>query len=149
MASLVPYGFILVGGILLVIGLNLIRKGIQSKNWPKVEGSIRRSEVDVHYSMDEDGPSRDFSADIYYEYTVDGRDYGGATVKMGYSDVQGKGSSHQAVDEYPEGSTVDVYYDPDNPREAVLEPGIPLKTIIFMILAPLFIFIGAAIFLGT
>jgi len=149
MEALVPYGFVLVGGILLILGINLIRKGIQSKTRPKVEGTIRRSEVDVHYSVDEDGPSRDFSADIYYEYSVEGKDYGGATIKTGYSEVKGKGNSQRAVDEYPEGSTVDVYYDPENPQDAVLEPGIPLKTIVFMILGPLFILIGAAIFLGT
>jgi len=149
MGTIAPYGFIFVGSILLILGINLLWKGIRSKNWPKVKGTIRRSEVDVFHTLDEEGASQDFSADIYYEYAVEGQSYGGTTVKLNYGEIKGRGDSSRAIDKYPQGSTVDVYYDPEDPNRAALEPGIPLSTIVFLLLGPLFILIGGAIFLGT
>lgn len=59
---------------------------------------------------------------IVYEYQVDGKVYRGNRYAFGSQIGTGfTGIASRVVDQYPEGSTVDVYYNPDNPAEAVLK----------------------------
>lgn len=88
----------------------------RSLDWPTTGGKIVVSEVREHSYTDE------FYEYIAYDYQVDSRSYTSASVSFGdgllpYSTRQNLRQVYQV------GKTVTVYYDPANPRSAVLVPG--------------------------
>ena len=87
---------------------------------PSTEGRIIRSRLDRSHR---DG-STSLTADIGYEYAVAGATHEGCRVWIGddYSSSPGR-EFRAAVDRYPEGARVTVFYDPADPAESVLEPG--------------------------
>jgi hypothetical protein len=88
-------------------------------DWPETEGVITSSEV--YSSQDSEGGTT-YCLDISYEYTVDNVKYKG--YRVSYSSEDSCDSwSQNADEEYPEGKTIPVYYDPSDPSESVLETG--------------------------
>lgn len=82
-------------------------------------------------------------ADIRYEYRVNGKRYSGQRVGIGEDlgdhDVAG------TLERYPQGASVTVYYDPDNPAEAVLERDAPegiWSAIIIFLVVSIFLLVG-------
>ena len=86
-----------------------------SVTWPLVLGKIITSQVQSHHG--EDGTT--YSADIEYSYTVNEKQFKSDVIVIGGHDY---GSS--AVERYPLGASVTVAYNPINPHQAVLEPGV-------------------------
>ncbi len=119
--------------------INTLRKGTDSVHWPTAQGTVLRSELEY------DGEA--YGAGITYEYQVLGTFYRGTHVRVSdahYGD--GHDEAQEALRRYPTGAGVLVYYDPANPRTAVLEPGvygdewgITLITILLGFLAAAFI----------
>jgi len=110
-------------GILLTIfwGIPTARNAMESKNWPSAGGRITISGVSENY--DSDNNSVTYNAKVAYNYTVNGLSYTGSTVAFG--DYSSSDPSHAGsiVSRYPVGKSIKVYYDPDNPKTSVLEPG--------------------------
>ena len=110
-----------------------------SSNWPTVLGSITKSELDA--DTDSDGTT--YSADIEYEYAVNGDAYLGEIVWFGDGYSSSARHSHQdIVDRYPVGAQVNVYYKPDDPFIAVLEPGAVASSYAGFILSCVLMVIG-------
>ncbi len=115
-------GLQIVGGALLVDGLRAANKGLLSRNWPTTVGRVVRTRP--HGNSSTPGIANLWVVDpgIEYEYTVDGLVYTGRTVSFGGipATVDGAGT---VLLQYPVGSAVTVWYDPDDPDRAVLQPG--------------------------
>ncbi len=97
--------------------INTLRSGTDSDRWPTAQGTVIRSELEY------DGEA--YGAGITYEYQVLGTFYRGTHVRV--SDAHygnGHDEAQEALRRYPIGADVLVYYDPANPRTAVLEPGV-------------------------
>lgn len=111
--------FFLVGAGVSYWGWTILQDAKASASWPAVQGQITQSVIEEN--RDEDGTSYD--AEIRYEYVVNDQQYNGDMVNFGeYS-----GSHAHAegiVNRYPVGQTVQVYYNPAEVTEAVLEPGV-------------------------
>jgi hypothetical protein len=107
---------ILIGGGFLVFGYINAIKVRASRKWPQVTGTITRSCIECNTDAD----ANPYAVSIQYEYVVNG---------VGYTSVQEMGqyvrkSSAQAcVERYAVNTNVVVYYDPEKPANAVLEPG--------------------------
>jgi hypothetical protein len=84
-----------------------------------VRGQVTQSQVDTH---DSDGTTM-YSANVVYEYTVNNRNYVNDRIRFGEGSSSNPRPAHNTVAEYPVGAGVDVYYSPDDPLNAVLEPG--------------------------
>jgi hypothetical protein len=115
------FGLLLIAvGITIVIpGADDIRDGWASRSWPTVRGLVTGSTV----SADDSDDITLYRASVTYEYTVDGRQYVGSQIRFfdeGYSDPQ---PARDKAVQYPVGASVDVYYSPEDPSSAVLEPG--------------------------
>jgi hypothetical protein len=68
-------------------------------------------------------PLRLFKPSVVYSYEVNGRGYRGDRVVLGMKvSASVPVSAKQLAAKYPVGSAVDVYYDPDSPGDAVLNP---------------------------
>ena len=91
-----------------------------SKEWPTVEGVVTFSELSK--SRDNDGNDM-YSANIRYAYSVEGKEYSDGSICTVDGSTSVKSSVKKTVKKYAEGTKVTVYYDPEFPNTAVLEPG--------------------------
>jgi hypothetical protein len=113
------WGFGAFGVILFGYGLYLHYKSLRSMSWPVVEGQIVDSKV-VTLPNDPSGAK----ISVTFGYEVGGVPYKSNQFRFG---AVGQATSIEAakrvVGKYPTGATVPVSYDPNDPTDAVLEPG--------------------------
>jgi hypothetical protein len=131
-----PVIMVLFAGIVIgLYGIYKIYKGYESQNWPTTEGRITDSRLA--------GAKRILGRRAYikYEYFVDGKHY--VSPQISYTFIIGNySSSIETLRKYPKGKAVIVYYNPDSPRDAVLETEISGR------ISWLFILSGLAIIAG-
>jgi len=111
--------FVAVGGVIGFFGVRTFQNAQASQEWPSVRGQVTQSQVGTH---DSDGTTM-YSANVVYEYTVGDRSYVNDRIHFGEGSSSNPRPAHNMVAEYPVGASVDVYYSPDDPLNAVLEPG--------------------------
>jgi hypothetical protein len=101
-----------------------------SMRWPAVLGKI--TEVGVvaeerREDDDDDGRTRIttvYRSDVQYAYTVGGREFHSNAWKWGWTGFYPDEASARApVAKYAAGASVPVFYNPESPEEAILEPG--------------------------
>ncbi len=129
---------IVVGAILFVlVVLNAIFLGIlyfmrrkvsQVSGWPSTQGVITASTVEARAS--EDGYT-DYPV-VRYSYQVGGQAHKGSRIAPGM-EVGGSGARSVAA-RYAMGASVTVYYNPQNPADAVLEKKAPAQTLLWILL---------------
>ncbi|MGZ3351951.1 MAG: DUF3592 domain-containing protein [Xanthobacteraceae bacterium] len=93
-----------------------------AKSWDKVEGIITVSRVDqpaAHVSDD----LNDATPIIRYRYRAGGQEFEGDQVRIGGQPLTTRVLAGRQVARYPVGARVDVYIDPANAKNALLEPG--------------------------
>jgi hypothetical protein len=130
--------YFIAGGVLATIvflsfGAMLIRKGNRylriaaaAAQWPIVTGKVVSTDVVKRIDRTQDGPITYFVPQVHYVYDADGVRRDGSVIRVGMED-RGYSQEQQARDyvaaRYSAGSNVPVRYDPQNPANAVLEPG--------------------------
>jgi len=111
------------GGLLF----NLFRMRSQmqaARAWDKVEGVITVSKVDqpaAHVSDD----LNDATPIIRYRYRAGGQDLEGGRVAIGGEPLMTRVLAGKLTARYPVGAHVDIHIDPNDPNNAVVEPGQP------------------------
>ncbi len=146
-ARFFPAILIVLGLLALYLGVNDMVKGWQSKGWPSVAGTVRSSKIATSTSGTTNStPGQSATethfADIVYDYAVDGTAYEGYRVSFGETGDVDIAIAEDIIGQYPAGSTVRVFYNPDGPRESVLEPGLHGYPWLFLVPAPVFIGLG-------
>jgi hypothetical protein len=114
---------------LIGLGILLIRKNSKDKKkaaeslaWPTILGRVTCSQVEVSESSDEDGTSYTYTPHIEYAYILNGLTYTSKQVSFG--GVAGTGNTKKSqlvVNQYPLNAVVNVFFNPANPNDAVLE----------------------------
>jgi len=95
-------------------------KALQTLSWPHTNGFVISTEVKRIPSSK--GPSK-FSPIINYTYKVDSVEYSSDR----YSSTGASGTSEWAngvVSQYWVNSAIKVFYNPRNPKESVIDPGL-------------------------
>lgn len=118
------------GVICFIMGRNTLRTARASKKWPTVQGTITSSGTVLMNTL-QGGPAT--AASVKYEYEVEGKKYSADRISMGQYGTGGGGHAKAEAAKYPEGKTVEVHYDPQNPSQAVLEPGGAIFTSVFLL----------------
>lgn len=85
----------------------------RAKNWSSTTGVVIRSELKSSNS----DKGRRYRAEVEYRYKVNGETYVSDCVSPGRSAPSPEGR----VNAYREGKRIKVYYDPENPMDAVLD----------------------------
>jgi len=122
------------GGCMTAIGGSDFFLGHASEKWPTTKGSIELSQLGTGTKRQRVGPDRRYYyPQIRYRYRVGMREYVSERISansvfiLGARDLSDFKSdpaeARAVVARYPGGSTVRVFYDPDDPRDALLEPG--------------------------
>lgn len=119
-SSVISLIFLAVGGGLLFYGVRLWQNARVSTNWPTVQGQVVSSSVRV--DTDDEGTS--YFADVLFTYVVNDHRYESDRVTFGQFGNGNRSRAQGIVDRYPVGGVVPVYYQPEKPETAVLEPGV-------------------------
>jgi hypothetical protein len=112
--------------ILCIVALPQYLQVKKSAQWPTTSGTIALSRIRFLPR----GPwpfGRRFEGylgDVQYHDHVGATDYIGSRVSFERSYLSTAEAWQNAIRPYPVGKTVTVYYDPQNPASAVLEPGL-------------------------
>jgi len=94
-------------------------KAVQSLLWPSTEGTVISGSVETSHSTK--GGSKSWPV-IRYSFSVKGVEYESDR----YSSTVARGSSFWAkevVENHPAGSTIRVFYNPDDPSKSLLDRG--------------------------
>ena len=102
-----------------------------SAAWPTVPGTITNSSVIEELIEEKDNNDssvvrkvRRYQVDLRYAYQLNRRDYVGTAGNWGWVPIYGlREPAEAAASRYETGQSVTVYYDPEQPAHAVLEPG--------------------------
>ena len=142
--------FIAVGLFMLYRLVKNVQKAKQSKNWMTTPGKVLFSDVDVQYSTNaDDEPVKMYQAKVVYEYDVFGMHYEKDRIAFNTGMRSSNYRKHAAVAAaYPAGNSVTVFYNPDDPDDAVLETKVQSPTS-SIIIALVMIAIGLVIIITT
>jgi hypothetical protein len=111
---------ILAGGGLIVGSVASARKAKKSLQWPSVPGTVLSSRL----VPDTSGDIASFTPVVTYSYVVNGQALQCDRVHYGST------TSKKVLTKYPQGSTVQVFFDPGAPTTAVLEQGGSTRTML-------------------
>lgn len=118
-------------GIMTCLGLFFVVMGGRewyraaiSQSWPHVTGRVVDSGVarSTHSSLGRGTRHTRHQADIEYQYQVDGTAYTGTRVTFTVAPTSQEAASAIAA-AYPKDATPEIYYNPSDPSECVLQPG--------------------------
>jgi len=158
-------GLIGVGVLITVVGYCLghylgrpiLDHAKASNEWPFTPGKVLSSSVKHSTSRDHKTHrnKHSYSHHVEYEYSVPNTKdmgktkYTGQVVWFGDDYSSSSRSTHEAVvKRYPVGVVVAVFYDPDDPSLAVLEPGAKLSSYVLYGIGWAFTLVGVIMVLG-
>ena len=101
-----------------------VLNGKRSLSWPKTSGTVVESRLDGTRA-------ENTSPRITYSYTVQEQQYSSSVISFTEKTTV-KSEAQKIIDRYPEGSTVEVYYNPLKPQKSTLQPGVPSASIGFL-----------------
>ncbi|MCB0825926.1 MAG: DUF3592 domain-containing protein [Armatimonadetes bacterium] len=114
--------FLLIGLAFWIGGGIVTYNAAKTSRWPSVMGTIIAG---PSYSERPSGKSsRAWDVSIYYFYIVDGKTYEGSRISIperSYTTIEEAKSVNEVHNNNP---AIKVYYNPSNPKEAVLRPGV-------------------------
>ena len=111
---------------LIIVVLVMIYMAVQfnkSRNWPITQGHVHhidmKSDRDITYQAH--AGNTKYLIDITYTYIVDQQEYTGHQIMYGIPNIVNKHSEAiELVEQYPKGSTPNIYYNPKNPEQSAL-----------------------------
>lgn len=128
--------FLILGLYWLFPALKLVQTALSSSRWPSVEGRVASTTIHTeHYKDTEFSKSRDwrdrqnYEYDYYrpvinYKYRVGNTHYTSNQRALGdpvqYPDME---EARNILKKFSADQPIKVYFDPKNPKNAVLEPG--------------------------
>ena len=111
-----------IGFLLLRQAVTARRMGKLAQKWPTTTATILDSSIDEEPGRNAMGSVNvDFRVNTLYEYTANGKVYQGSRVSFG-KPVFDYVTASNVNEQFAAGKQVPVWYDPENPQEAVLAP---------------------------
>ncbi len=132
-------------GVFVIALAAQVLKVYRARSWPTTTGKITESKVRTRKRQSDDA-GQEYQSEplVKYEYQVNGTPYRGT--RISFAERIGGADVLPTLAHYPVGKQVQVYYDPANPQQAVLERDLP--TIMVVVVGAIIIFfLGAAILL--
>jgi hypothetical protein len=126
----IPYGnsdyfwigliFLPMAALLVVATASKLIDLRRSASWSQAYGRIVKSEIEARrHRFGDDAEKLENAPAVEYEFEAGGRKIRGS--RIGIGDDSGGENTEATLARYPVGATVTVYYDPDDPRDCVLE----------------------------
>ncbi|HET9913316.1 MAG TPA: DUF3592 domain-containing protein [Anaerolineales bacterium] len=126
----VGFTILVLNAIFLGIIFSTRRKMTAVSQWPSTMGTVLMSTLERRRSSNNSGYTN--YPVVQYSYQISGQMYQGMKIAPGM-EVGGSGAG-SVVARYPAGAQVMVFYNPQNPSEAVLETKAPAQWIMWLVL---------------
>jgi hypothetical protein len=132
------------GLLVLIFAIAFMRIVRQASQWPVTRGRIVAAGVERYEDWRDDQSDyaslrRRYKASVVYTYEVNGRQYTGDRVRLGVIvSATLPGWAKRMAAQYPVGSEVEVYYNPQDPGESVLHPHSRLHYLLWLVAACMF-----------
>lgn len=115
------------GFVLLFWTCKLLIGSQDTLKWPHTKGQVISSTLDIKDSTDgilglKSMPKRLYSADVQYQYVVDGGLYTADRVSFQNKETRKIKDALKVMNKYRHQHEVNVYYNPADPQQAILEP---------------------------
>jgi len=144
--------FIILGAVVSLLAIVNIVKGIRSNKWPSVEGKLvsignhsikgvlsDRSLGDEAYLM------AGTKIKLSYKYNVEYVDYQGKRFSFADTTIRSASALRRILDDYKKDQTVNIYFQPKNPSNSVLQRGIAISNFTALIPSLLFVALGVTV----
>lgn len=118
--------------IVIVVG-SILRHRDAKARFVATEGVVLASKVKTHAGDSDSGPT--YEPLIKYRYTVAGQEHTSTQYSFGTWSTSDSQDAGRIVRRHPKGRKITVYYDPDDPAEAILAlevPGIQYFMLLFL-----------------
>jgi hypothetical protein len=124
--------FLLLGAFIFCIGARNVWRARASRHWPSSPGTVVTSDTTSSVTKDSRtrASSKIYSANLLFRFQVNGRNY--ITDTLHFGQTLGSGDSSDAElrhIRYPLGAAVTVWYNPNDPTIAAVEPGFDLDAL--------------------
>lgn len=119
------------GLAMLLFGIYFLFLGDEVGRWPSTEGEIVDTRIriwsPVRATFEEQrlkGDITEYYPQVEYRWTVDGTAYEGKRYKLGttHDKYRDRDQAQAAARRFVAGEPITVYYDPDAPSQAVIDP---------------------------
>jgi len=124
------------GAIALRAGWPDLKRAIQSRHWPRVEGLVEEVAESSHRTHGDGGSSEGREYRVRFCYVVDGRAFAGQWTSLISNRNRPGGCQFRAE------QLVDVFYDPANPSAGRLFRGVKFQDI-FLVVGGIVFCLGA------
>jgi hypothetical protein len=104
---------------LIILGLLTMRETSRSRGWAKVDGKVVASNVNQFTGRS----GRTYRPMVIYAYSIGPVRFMSSRIAFHPLASSSRSAATEFVERYPVGKTVQVFYDPQDPEQAVLEPG--------------------------
>ena len=120
-----------IGGGVISAGSRVTTKVAASKSWPTASGTILSTAVVPDSSVFQSGTGNiRYDADVRDRFMINGDRYESNVGVLGAAkSFTDSGAAAKALEAYPKGSNVTVYYEPGNPARSTLEHGTATQNI--------------------
>jgi len=146
MILFIGWAFIVMGVGAFLLLTNSLIKAAASSHWPSVLGQLQSSEIKRVTVTTRRGANRSSiggdRTNFLYSYEVGGQSYSSKRVTFSDYVVKTKNALDALVRKSEKQDLINVYYNPENPKESVLIPGISIYNILPFISFSLFICVG-------
>lgn len=127
--GIIGFVLLILNAIFLGIIFFMRKKMAAVSQWPSTMGTVLMSTLERRSSSE---GSTDYPV-VQYSYQVGGQAY--QSYKLAPGPAVGGTGAGKVVARYPAGAQVMVFYNPENPSEAVLERKAPVQWVMWLILA--------------
>lgn len=120
--------FAVLGVVLIGAGLRDMVRASRSRRWPTTPGAVTSTELVQHPRTLEtaSGTRRQihYEARVHYEYAVGHTHVGASVLSLSAPETSSQARAQAVLARYPQGHAVQVSYNPADPTQSVLEPGV-------------------------
>ena len=127
--GIIGFVLLILNAVFLGIIFFMRRKMAVVSQWPSTMGTVNSSYLERRFSSE--GGSTNYPV-VQYSYQIGGQGYQSTKLAPG-PEVGGTGAG-KVVERYPAGAQVMVFYNPQNPSEAVLERKAPAQWLMWLML---------------
>lgn len=127
-AVIIIFVLLILNAVFLGIIFFTRRKMAAVSQWPSTMGTVMMSTIDVRSGSE---GSTEYPV-VQYSYQIGGQGYQGMKIAPG-PEIGGSGA-RKVVARYQPGSQVMVFYNPQNPSDAVLEKKSPAQWLFWLLL---------------
>lgn len=141
--------FLIIAFIIGAVVVNRQRKASSAaRNWATTTGQVMAVGVQPYRSRSGSGYSTMYRSAVTYVYTVNGTQYTSDRLAIGGGLGYGSPAiAEREVAKYPAGSMVQVYYNPNNPAEAVLETRAQGSRVLWLVVVIILVILAVTTFI--